>query len=407
MSVVWLNKCIEEVLNRGAVMNSERKSSGSDGTRTGPPRDPPLHLHSLSIKGFLGIDELSIPHLGRATLLVGKNGVGKTTVLDAVRTYASRASFICLRELLSGREEIATGKDADGEDVSLFDGSALFHGRDTSGDALISIGPLDGKDRLRIRIVSLNDEPDSFAKGFYARSLGPDGRVMKVEFGNSAKLLPPSPNSIPSKVMRFPEENWEESMPELACQFLETGLLGNADVARIWDLITLTDDEDRVIRAINLATDEEVDRIAVVRKGRGNGKATDGHRVVARLSGHKQPVPLKSLGDGVVRLFGVSVALAGSRDGFLLIDQAESGIHHALQREFWRMVLRTAEDNNVQVLATTHGWDCVRGFAEAAVDLDTVEGVLVRLERKDGRTCAVDYPEDTLAVAARQGIEVR
>ena len=101
------------------------------------------------------------------------------------------------------------------------------------------------------------------------------------------------------------------------------------------------------------------------------------------------------------------MALANGRDGFLLIDEAENGIHHCLQRDFWRMVLETAEENNVQVLATTHGWDCIRGFAEAAVDLEAIEGVLVRLERRGDRTRAVEYPETELAVAAQDGIEVR
>ena len=52
--------------------------------------DPSLHLPSLVIKNFRGIDELTIPRLGRVTLLAGKNGVGKTTVLDAVRIWAAR-----------------------------------------------------------------------------------------------------------------------------------------------------------------------------------------------------------------------------------------------------------------------------------------------------------------------------
>ena len=57
-----------------------------------PTPDQSLHLPSLVIKNFRGIDELTIPRLGRVTLLAGKNGVGKTTVLDAVRIYAAGGS---------------------------------------------------------------------------------------------------------------------------------------------------------------------------------------------------------------------------------------------------------------------------------------------------------------------------
>ena len=49
-----------------------------------------LHLSDLSIGNFRGIDHLSIRGLGRVTLLAGRNGVGKTTVLEAVRVHAAR-----------------------------------------------------------------------------------------------------------------------------------------------------------------------------------------------------------------------------------------------------------------------------------------------------------------------------
>ena len=104
-----------------------------------------------------------------------------------------------------------------------------------------------------------------------------------------------------------------------------------------------------------------------------------------------RPVPLKSLGDGAVRLFGVALALANSKDGFLLIDEAENGIHHSIQRDFWMMILKAAHQNNVQVLATTHSWDCVAGFAMAATEIEEVDGALVRLDRYDDhiKSCRV------------------
>ena len=262
-------------------------------------------------------------------------------------------------------------------------------------------------DRLRIGIAALGSEPGSMPEALLAKSIGTGARVMKVTFGDSSELLPPGPQAFPREFMQLFAESGSELPPELACESLGPGLPDSAEVARLWDRVTLTDDEDRVIQAVNLAVDEEVVRVAVVADGSGHGQGPNGRRLVARLKAHTHPVPLKSLGDGVVRLLGVAAALANSKDGFLLIDEAENGIHHALQRDFWRMVLQTAEDNNVQVLATTHGWDCVRGFAQAAAELDAAEGVLVRLERREDSTRAVEYSEEELNIVARDGIEVR
>ena len=106
-----------------------------------------------------------------------------------------------------------------------------------------------------------------------------------------------------------------------------------------------------------------------------------GRRAAVKLKSQEQRVPLRSLGDGALRLFGVALALANSRDGFLLIDEAENGIHYSVQRDYWRMVLQAARKNNVQVFATTHSWDCIAAFARAASEDENAEGVLVRLDK--------------------------
>lgn len=126
-----------------------------------------------------------------------------------------------------------------------------------------------------------------------------------------------------------------------------------------------------------------------------------------RLRGQATPVPLKSLGDGAVRVFAVALALANASGGFLFIDEAENGIHHTVHPDFWRMVLQAALESNVQVLATTHSFSCVRGFARASAESETRQGVYVRLERRSDETKAVTYTRDELEIVAEQGIEVR
>ena len=105
-----------------------------------------LHLSDLSIGHFRGIDHLSIRRLGRVTLLAGRNGVGKTTVLEAVRVHAARGRPTVLHELLNKREEFASGLDEDRDPVVFPDYAALFHGRTASRERPITIGPSSGAD---------------------------------------------------------------------------------------------------------------------------------------------------------------------------------------------------------------------------------------------------------------------
>lgn len=102
--------------------------------------DERLHLPDLLIEGFRGIESLAIPKLGRVTLLTGKNGVGKSTVLEAVRTYAAWGHPAILHELLTGRREFTFVTDEGRRYLRVPDWTALFHGR-TMEDKQITVSP--------------------------------------------------------------------------------------------------------------------------------------------------------------------------------------------------------------------------------------------------------------------------
>ena len=372
-----------------------------------------LHLPNLTISGFRGIDHLSIPRLGRVTLLAGKNGVGKTTVLDAARVYAARGHPIVLTDLLRSREELATAAGEDGDEVLSPDIAALFFGRNLAQRRSISIGPGDDEGRLEIEVSHLDEIPFNVTMPVNAPLMEYRPAMLKIRlqdkewsysYGILSQLLSKDAR-LRGAQLRLGDQDakWPA---DIECESLGPGLPNNTDVVRYWDRIALTDRENQPLRGLKVILGRPVDRVAVVgddslRSGR------TGRRVILRLPGEPRPVPLKSLGDGAVRLFGVALALANCRCGFLLIDEAENGIHHSVQRDFWNMVLQNAKRDNVQVLATTHSWDCVKGFAHAASDNEDVDGVLVRLDRDDGGIRAVEYSESELKVAADQGIEVR
>ena len=374
-----------------------------------------LHLPDLSIAGFRGVERLSIGRLGRVTLLTGRNGVGKTTVLDAVRVHAARGRPMVLHELLERREEFVAALDEDHDRVVVPDYTALFHGRGAAREASIRIGPTNGGDGLVIARVSPGDLSPEQRDLFADHLTDAEVQAVSIAYRDKKRLLPSflavddrrSANWSRRRYFRNLQRGWfdDSEWPVVECESLGPGLPSNNRLARFWDNVALTEEEDLSIRALQLIGDG-VERVAVVGDDERRYPG-DGRRVVVKLKDHSRPVPLKSLGDGVTRVFAAGLALANSRDGFLVIDEAENGIHYALQPDFWSMVLRAAHQNNVQVLATTHSWDCVTGFARAAVQVSGVAGVLVRLEKDGEQVRAVEYTEDELQAAARQGIEVR
>ena len=90
-----------------------------------------LHFPNLTIKGFRGIRELTIPQLGRVNLITGKNNTGKSSVLEALQLFANNAAPWVIHDTLEFREEDASRNKerqplSDSEGMSYL--SALFCG---------------------------------------------------------------------------------------------------------------------------------------------------------------------------------------------------------------------------------------------------------------------------------------
>lgn len=371
-----------------------------------------MHLTNLMIFGFRGIEQLSIPRLGRVTLLAGRNSVGKTTVLDAVRIFAARGHADALLHVLEDHDEIRAGEHEGDDETPVADLSALFHGRGGRQSQEIAIGPKGGDGSLWMREVAASSwsEQEQRQLSIFSSDIDAEPKALRLEFGGRHHLLPWNIETdlrgrgLTSRMLSRVRGNEKWASP-IECVSLGPGLLNNQRISRFWDNIVLTESDEFATSALRVVLGGEVERVAVI--GAEPYSRWAGRRMVVKLNGHPRPVPLKSLGDGAARLFSVALALANSRGGFLLIDEAENGIHYSVQPRFWDMVLRTAHRHDIQVLATTHSSDCIAGFAQAAMDNTDVEGTLVRLDRDERGLRAVPYSEKGLKAAADQGIEVR
>ena len=374
------------------------------------PPTKALQLPSLAIEGFRGIKSLSIPRLGRVTLLSGKNAVGKSTVLEAVQLYATRGLPDVIRNILRNRNELIPIIDDDGDEVSVPDLESLFHGRLISEQSRASIGVPGAEQWLsvmrgnQLSLFSDTEQPDDVTE-----------TELRIEFQggmrriSSRSFLRPYP--LRRSVITRTPVNPDERNSLIPCEFIGPSVIDNSDIDRMWNKVALTPNETSAVEALRLVYGDEIKAVAIV-GGPGPNFGLGSRYPIVKIDGHDRPVPLRSLGDGATRIFGVALALANSHGGFLVIDEAENGIHHSVQRDFWRMVIQTAQENDVQVIATTHSWDCVVGFGQALrekalMDIEDEAGHLVHLSRNGNGIRATEYSREDLQTAIRHGTEVR
>lgn len=372
-----------------------------------------LILDSLKVQGFRAFKDLQVEKLGRVNLITGKNNVGKTGLLEALQVYARRGEPNVLQSLLVRRDETYASNSMKQDEAAklLSDVKHVFHGRPEvdSAQCQLVIGSIHNiENRVLIRLGSAGlEEPDESTDELAMPHLLSDElkaaripasklQVMMVEAGSVVIAVPFLPTYFRS---RFIAGISDEAIPHT---FVWSKGLDNRTLSQWWDKIALTPMEDDVIEALQIIV-PDLSRVNLVSAREGNPERIP----VVRIKEQTAPLPMKSLGEGINRMFGLALALVSSGGGLLMVDEIETGLHYSVQTDMWRLVFKTAKRLNIQVFATTHSSDCIRSFEEAAHEDQETEGVLIRLENKKGNVVAVPFDERKLEIATREGIEVR
>ena len=119
-------------------------------------------------------------------------------------------------------------------------------------------------------------------------------------------------------------------------------------------------------------------------------------------------LPLHDLGGGVVRLYRLMLSFFASRDGILLADEMENGIHHFALKEVWVRARQWIREWNVQLVATTHSHECidaaVEAYADAPEDLSIHK---LFMSEATGTVAAATFTGETLEGARDLDLEIR
>lgn len=359
-------------------------------------------MKSLYIKNYKNLKELSLDSLARVNLIVGRNNVGKSTLLEAVSIYLANGNDEWLRTILGFRGEMvnvdfATG-EVDAAKVLLEHYSSLFTGRkvDFTDSMTISIG--EQSDRVGIKFVHIAEEQsglqtkrwaynDADSNGHSFRYIG-DG--LEVISGSAPPVIIPF-------FQRAVSGNVKDKVP---FEYVLAGAFYLRRSVLLFDRISLSEKEMYVLEALRII-EPEIDRLNFLNEN----EYSDRRVPFVTLKGTGERIRLSSMGDGINRILAVILALVNCRDGVFLLDEFETGLHYSVQNQLWDIIFTLSQKLNIQVFVSSHSRDCIDSFIAANSE---GRGQIIRLDDRNGDIVAVNYSDEkAMEFIAQNDVEIR
>lgn len=369
-------------------------------------------LDSFIAQNFRQFINLELPRLSTVNLFVGRNNAGKSALLEAIEVYATGGTYRTLLSIVSAREE-TWGGSVVSENMSVGNEvfRHLFRGHllpepDTKG---FIVGPLaEPKKQLQVTTAVYQSIPSQDGGMIRAKveaaqisELQEDVEMhlVSIEDGQTRRII--GLNRPGRFISRFEADN------RTPIQVVPTKNMQPEKVAALWDVVGLNEERE-VINGLKLIENGITGIKFVKAEGPLSQRTVREARVpLASIAGHTELFPLRSMGDGLTRLFHVVLALVNAKKGVLLIDEFENGLHWSIQEDVWKTIFTLAASLNVQVFATTHSRDCVQAFS-AAWQEQPEHGTYYRLENTSvGETRARAYSLETLTDSVETDTETR
>lgn len=384
-------------------------------------------LSDLVIKNYKNIDNLHLSDLRQVNLFIGKNNVGKSNLLEAISLYINNWNLDSLLHILSNRKERTddfTQSTFNQSENNLLRNFAPilpkrdinFLKRNTNNEVVIG----GNKHFLHLALMNAYYRKDAETEANRLYQLTPfANRITKISSNAESVLAVVDKEDSNSTASVVKQEvstktinliqltnnglNYITQENKQICRLVNCKSLSTEMAQNLWAEFSLTNREDEIIGALKLI-DERIEDFNFVNIG---NRIVPLVKISQDVDGIKQSVrmPVSELGDGLVHVLNIIIALLGCQDGVLLLDEVESGLHYMTQMNLWRMIFELSKDNRVQIFATTHSNDCINAFVR---NTEENQGIMYRLDKHDDGIIATTYSDPSrIAFALDENIDLR
>ena len=361
-------------------------------------------VESVSVKNLKLLGDFAVKGLRPVTLLSGDNGCGKTTLLEAV--------FMCFDRRWEKPHTppiLSPLRDASIMNEDAF--SYLFHEGNLGAPVTVSCA-VDGVWHKVSAGLAPEGGPENIAVPFADMRKANGGALMETRAAQRLLVEHAEGEEVKSRVTVTLDHEGVKAKAERVeapvkfVQIVRDGLVisGLADDADNLSGLEIKGDKAAILDALQIVAPNASDiTVASVRNT---------PLVFVRMAGAKRMTPSMLLGAGAQKVLSLALSLHSHNDGLFLLDEVTVGWHHSHLVDLWRMIFRVCKERNHQVIATTHSYEGITAFAEAAT-AENAEGdaCYVRLLNADefpnGKNRPEPFEHGDIVGVNKAGLELR
>ena len=350
---------------------------------------------SLRLNGYRAFEHFEIDDLARVNLFVGKNGCGKTSILEAVQILASQGAIKVLTDINRRRGEFLTlNNHVTGRHGSFPLLRFFFCGREIVLGKYFEISGDSSVEKFRAEIGDISNHADLL------RSLDEDfAPHFSFELADNVYSLT---NNGVLFDRPIPRPGGSARVPH-AVQFVGAESLSINQMGKVWDQVILSSQESDVVDAMRIL-DPAIENVFFLSNTPAAGVPGT---VFLSFDDERGRIPLGSSGEGMRRLLALALALAQAKGGILLIDEIDTGLHYSVLGRMWLLIAEAARKSGTQVFATTHSLDCVKSLAWLCENHPELSKEVALHKIDASLDHSVAFDAEQIAIASEQGIEVR
>ena len=367
-------------------------------------------LQTLEIRGFRAFESYQLTNLARVNLVVGRNNCGKTSVLEAIELLVSGGHPAVFYDSARRRSEMSAPY-ARRARVRPTDVSHVFFGHKFDLGTCFKLSSEGGKYTLSVRVRSLDEVGqdseywEQRTKQWLQEVIDQDEDAVPVlgltidgsPAGRQVNLPVMDDGTVKFEPYGRSIRNGAYGTP---VHFLTLDSFDPASMGGMWDTVLAEGREAEIVDDMRLL-EPDLDSIHFLTSGRlGSG-------ILVGLRNGGRRLPIGTYGDGMRRLLALRLSFVGTANGFLLIDEIDTGLHWTIMEEMWQFVVEVARKSNVQIFATTHSYDCIQGLGSLIQSRPDLKEEVSIQKVDTSLKQAVCLRGDQIKVAVEQYIEVR